>query len=196
MRKKPAVFLDVDGTLTGTKSREPFKQHPHDVEVMPGVAEALNFHKKQGYRLIAVSNQGGVPQYKSLQEVVSEMEFTLSLLPQLEVIIFAPGFSGDECYVVSLPDGNLSSSHLLKITRTKKHESFRKPGWGMLQVIEGIDLDSSWMVGDRPEDEGCATAAGLNFMWAADWLTHFLGLSPAPEDLKLIQFLEVESVSF
>lgn len=25
------------------------------------------------------------------------------------------------------------------------------------------------MVGDRAEDEGCAKAAGLDFMWAADW---------------------------
>lgn len=195
MRAKPAVFLDVDGILTGTKSRQPFKQNPHDVEVMPGVVEALNFHKKQGYRLIGVSNQGGVPQYKSLPEVVSEMGYTISLLPQLEVIIFALGMSGDECYVLSLPHDS-KSSHLLRIVKSENYESFRKPSWGMLQVMEGVDLNLSWMVGDRPEDEGCATAAGLNFMWAADWRSHFLGTVPEPKDLDRIQFLQVHSTPF
>ncbi len=31
------------------------------------------------------------------------------------------------------------------------------------------DRDETWMIGDRPEDEQAATAAGVNFMWADIW---------------------------
>lgn len=58
----------------------------------------------------------------------------------------------------------------------------RKPGYGMLAVAEydaalgavidhkisrvAIDWPQSLMVGDRPEDEACARAAGVPFQWA------------------------------
>ncbi len=64
-----AVFFDVDGTLTSTKSGQAFKQYPEDVLVFPGVEAGLAFHKSQGYQLIAVSNQGGVAaRHKTMDE--------------------------------------------------------------------------------------------------------------------------------
>jgi D-glycero-D-manno-heptose 1,7-bisphosphate phosphatase len=55
----------------------------------------------------------------------------------------------------------------------------RKPKAGLL-IESSLDLAErrpgeiyppymGLMVGDRPEDEACAEAAGLDFQWAADW---------------------------
>lgn len=37
------------------------------------------------------------------------------------------------------------------------------------------ELTDCWMVGDRPEDEACATAAGIKFIWASVLHAKFAG---------------------
>ncbi len=53
---------------------------------------------------------------------------------------------------------------------------FRKPGHGMIGLAlfdffkGGMSVDSQYlMVGDSPEDEQCAAAAKIDFLWADQW---------------------------
>lgn len=44
----------------------------------------------------------------------------------------------------------------------------------MIRLALGIVNPSEcWMIGDRPEDEQCAAAANINFMWADVWRDRF-----------------------
>ena len=55
--KRPAVFLDRDGTLIEDKG---FLAEPAGVDVLPTVTDALRLLRDEGYATIVVSNQSGV----------------------------------------------------------------------------------------------------------------------------------------
>lgn len=89
--------------------------------------------------------------------------------------------------------------------------SFRKPGSGMIEkaILDymGRDLNSflelmdrrladCWFVGDRPEDEQAAEAAGVNFLHAEVWRDRFRpGIHEHPINLHQLRFLEGISAS-
>jgi D-glycero-D-manno-heptose 1,7-bisphosphate phosphatase len=54
---RPAVFLDRDGTLVVERG---YLSDPGDLELLPGVPEALRLLRAAGYALVVVSNQSGV----------------------------------------------------------------------------------------------------------------------------------------
>jgi len=53
----PAVFLDRDGTLVVEKG---YLADPDDIELIPGVPEALYALRQAGYPIVVISNQSGV----------------------------------------------------------------------------------------------------------------------------------------
>lgn len=55
-----ALILDYDGTLRQTRSGAIFPREPSDVLALPGRAEVLTRYREAGWRLLGVSNQGGV----------------------------------------------------------------------------------------------------------------------------------------
>lgn len=55
-----ALILDYDGTLRQTRSGAPFPRTPQDVLALPGRAAVLTRFREAGWRLLGVSNQGGV----------------------------------------------------------------------------------------------------------------------------------------
>ena len=96
------------------------------------------------------------------------MRYCMKLLPEIQYALFAPDYEGEICWQVK---GNFLR---IEIHRSVSPElgSFRKPGPGMLQYAMAIeDLSESLMIGDRPEDKGAASAAGISFLWAEDWIT-------------------------
>lgn len=181
---KRAIFLDIDGTLTGTISGQTFKQHPHDISVLPGVEKALQYYQSQSPKwvFIGVSNQGGCSSvnpktgktYKTVEDAIAEMRFTINLLPQLQAIYFCPDFEGVDCWKVTRDDAIVES--LGRHSEPEQKYLFRKPAAGMLYRAAReyqIDLKQSWMVGDRTEDEMCANNAGVSFMPADIWRMRF-----------------------
>lgn len=54
---RPGAFLDRDGTLIVEKH---YVSHAADVELLPGVPEALRMLAAAGYALVVISNQSGV----------------------------------------------------------------------------------------------------------------------------------------
>lgn len=169
------LFVDVDGTLTDTKSGEPFKQDAQDIKVIPSVEEALTYYQEDGYTIIGISNQGGVGAgYKENQQAIEEMQNTITLLPQIERIFFCPDSYGVQLYCVT-------PKKYTKIVVPKHISSCRKPGCGMVEyALEDLPenficgVDTALMVGDRVEDMECAGNAKIEFMWASQWRNLFL----------------------
>src|SRR5690554_2302091 len=55
--KRPAVFLDRDGTINREVN---YLSRPQDVEILPGAAEAIVRLNAAGFWVVVVSNQSGL----------------------------------------------------------------------------------------------------------------------------------------
>ena len=175
------LILDKDGTLVRPKSGGAFVQHPEDQELLPGVAEAIARYHVDGWRMAIASNQGGVAAgHKSLQDAIAEMAYCLILLPEfVRTAVFCPD-DGMSIEFVRKFDGVAKYRGYLRhkyMNYARSWRTFRKPDPGMIHaVIDFCTNDGSGdsveilFVGDRPEDQQAATNAGVNFMWASDWL--------------------------
>jgi len=169
------LFLDLDGTVRRTKSGTTFINTPLDQEIIPGVKEALA--RYPNHYIIGITNQGGVAAgKKSLHSAITEQKYTMQLLPQLSKVYFCPDFDGRQCQRLTFTD------NIIRCAETDFEEQdlqqwqgkCRKPNPGMVEIaIAEMSLKVSrqecLFVGDRPEDQACALAANIPFMWAADW---------------------------
>lgn len=157
------LFLDLDGTVRKPKSGSGFLKNPKDQEIIPGVNRAIAQYKS--WYIVGVTNQGGVGAgHKSLLDCFNEQTYTLRLIPQIERIYFCPDLAGKECWVVE-PD---SYERVIEF----EPRNYRKPGCGMIQAALGVlpSAKKILLVGDRTEDQECAQNAGIDFLWAEDWV--------------------------
>ncbi|MEI7551689.1 MAG: HAD family hydrolase [Verrucomicrobiota bacterium] len=145
-QKRPAVFLDRDGTLNVQVVREGRPFPPQTVEefrLFEGVPAACQALHAAGYVLVVATNQPDVGRGTQSQASVEAMHDRLrQLLPDIARIevCYAPG-RGE-----SPPDPR------------------RKPAPGMLlDAARHLDLDlaRSWMIGDRWRDIDCGRQAGV-----------------------------------
>jgi D-glycero-D-manno-heptose 1,7-bisphosphate phosphatase len=140
-----AVFLDRDGVLNRPVVRDglPFPPaSPDEFELYPGVVEGCRQLKEAGFVLIVVTNQPDVGRGTQSRESVDAMHIALrAAIPELdgiEVCFHAGSSHGDPC-------------------------DCRKPKPGMIlrtAARHGLDLKSSFLIGDRWRDVDCAQAAG------------------------------------
>lgn len=189
------LLVDCDGTVREPASGEKFIQHPLEQRIVFGADRALTHYHKQGWRIIAISNQGGVAAgKKTLEDAIAEQRYTLELFPQITAIYFCPDFEGRHCWLV--PRGHDAKPIHIAQWALKFIGTFRKPQPGMLSAAIKTDGDLDrkseyWYVGDRPEDEEAAMRAGVNFMPADIWLERFRpGIYEVKATLKQIEFLE------
>jgi len=167
------IFFDLDGTLRETISGKTFINEPHDQRAIEGTQKALSYYQKKGFVMIGITNQGGVAAgHKSLQSAIEEQRITLQLFPELREVLMCTSYDGQSCWSVSKDQINEFGS-------TDPNVSCRKPGCGMilvgLQGFYSVDIGDCWMIGDRPEDEACALAAGIKFIWASVMHAKFAG---------------------
>lgn len=163
MKFMPALCLDWDGTIRRSKSGKPFIDKASDIELMPGVESKIWSYRDAGFLIIGVSNQGGVAfGYKLPPEIDYERDVTLDLFQR------NPFHVVKMCYHM---EGGSVEPYC--------HRSLlRKPDIGMLVLAEWecyhhgymIDWSNSIFVGDRPEDEACATNAKIKFIHIDDFL--------------------------
>ena len=136
-----AVFLDRDGVLNRATVRGDTPHPPDrlsDVEILPGVAEALEKLRRKGYRLIVVTNQPDVARGSQTKEAVEEINQFLTRKLRLDAVYTCYHDNSDDC-------------------------ACRKPKPGMLMRAADdhrIDLSASFMVGDRWGDVKAGAAAG------------------------------------
>lgn len=150
---RKAVFLDRDGVLIrddGVVSRTDL------IEVLPGVPSALKRLKMAGFALPIVSNQSvvarGVLTEAEVRELQMEVERRIRAAggPILDGFYFCPHH----------PKGTLEAY--------RAHCDCRKPGIGLLTRAAGdlgIELRSSFIVGDRPTDIVAGSRAGCRTVW-------------------------------
>lgn len=138
---KRAVFLDRDGVINRVVLRAGRPCSPSSVEevvFLPGVSEGIDALHTAGFRIIVVTNQPDVAtglQQRDVVEVIHECLRDLFPIDDIKV-----------CYHID-QDGC----------------SCRKPKPGMLLEAAkewSLNLDQSFMVGDRWRDVGAGKAAG------------------------------------
>jgi D-glycero-D-manno-heptose 1,7-bisphosphate phosphatase len=140
MPLRPAVFLDRDGTLNAECG---YVTRPDQLQLLPGVADALRRLGASGFVCVVVTNQSGVA-----RGYLTEAELD-AIHAELERQLAAQGATLDRIYCcVAGPDS--------------EHPE-RKPAPGMLlraaRELE-LDLTRSWMVGDSLRDIQAGRQAG------------------------------------
>lgn len=163
-RPTPVLVLDVDGTIRQGKDDQlgRFVNGPDDVVVFPEAVVRMRAWCEAGGRIVAVSNQGGI----ALGIVTAA-----AVEAAMDETDRQTGF---------LLDGIHYCTHHPDAAEPLARRCWcRKPAPGL--IITAIETlgdnhqdewyphDLVWMVGDRPEDEQAAAAAGIPFQWAADW---------------------------
>ena len=140
--RRPAVFLDRDGTLIVERN---YLADPAGIEIVPGAIDALAELQKAGFLLVIVTNQSGIA-----RGLYSEDDFR-AVQNALEATLSEKGVCIDATY------------------HCPHHPEFsgpcecRKPGPGMYRSAEhdlGADLAASFYVGDRVKDVEPAAAFG------------------------------------
>ncbi len=147
-RLRRAVFLDRDGTLV---EEVPYLHDPALVRLVPGASGALRRLAAAGFALVLVTNQAGVARGYYGEDAVGRVH------RRLRELLAAGGVALDGIwYCPHHPDGAVAE--LARACRC------RKPGPGMLEAAAaelGIDLGTSYLVGNDAGDVGAARAAGV-----------------------------------
>lgn len=147
---EPAVFLDRDNTLIANTGD---LGEPSRVRLLDGVAPALIKLRDAGYRLIVVTNQGGVARGKFTEADVDAVHQRIA-----QLLADAHGRRNliDRFYYCPYhPQG--------AIDEYRRDHSWRKPHPGMiLQASRDMELDlrRSWLIGDHQRDVAAGRAAG------------------------------------
>ena len=146
------LLLDRDGTLNESSGPGP-PNHPQEVTLLPGVAARLHEFASMGWRLIIVTNQGGVAfGYLSEEQAHATHQALLDALPvDMEATYLCPHH----------PKGT--------IPRYAKPCPNRKPAPGaILDALDryGAKPQDCLFVGDQDTDLQAAKAAGVPFEWA------------------------------
>jgi D-glycero-D-manno-heptose 1,7-bisphosphate phosphatase len=136
-----AVFLDRDGVLTVPEFRDGRSYAPRTLDAFrlyPDAVPSVRALKRAGFVIIVATNQPDVGAGLVEQDVVEEMHARLRSAVAVDDI--------EVCY----------ETHMEATDR-------RKPGAGMLLSAAqawGLDLERSYLVGDRRSDVQAALGAG------------------------------------
>lgn len=142
---KRAVFIDRDGTLNVEKN---YLWRIEEFEFIPGAPEAIGRLNRAGFLVVVVTNQSGVARgYFRLEDVHRLHRHIEGLL---------------EPYAARI-DGFYICPHHPEFTASDVACRCRKPAPGLLlQAAKdfGIDLDASYMIGDKMIDVEAGWQAG------------------------------------
>lgn len=149
--KQKAIFLDRDGTINKYVG---FLRSTDEMELIPGVADAIKKINASGYLAIVATNQPVIARgeitFEKLQDIHNKMETLLGAEgAYIDAIYFCPhhphkGYEGER------PEFKIECE-------------CRKPKPGILLKAAldfNIDLSQSWMVGDGENDIKAGSTAG------------------------------------
>jgi D-glycero-D-manno-heptose 1,7-bisphosphate phosphatase len=136
--KRPAIFLDRDGTLIEEVS---YLSRVEDLRLFPFSANAVWRLKDAGFRMIVVTNQSGIGRGLYTEATMHEINRAIQdeLSGAVDAFYFCPHVPGSGC-------------------------ECRKPKVGMITAAAReleVSLQDSWMVGDKASDIGTGKSAGL-----------------------------------
>jgi D-sedoheptulose 7-phosphate isomerase/D-glycero-D-manno-heptose 1,7-bisphosphate phosphatase len=148
-KTRSGILLDRDGTIivdhgyVGSIDR---------VEFIDGSPEAIAAFNRSNIPVVVVTNQAGVARgFYGIEDVHSVHEYISKELAKrgahIDLFLYCPYH----------PDGIVEPY--------ARPSEDRKPGPGMARTASDVldlDLASSWVIGDRPEDIGLAQAIGAS----------------------------------
>ena len=139
----PAVFLDRDGTINVEKN---YLHQVQDWEWISGAQEAIKMLRDCGFLVVVISNQAGIARGYYASEDVKALHIHVDQ----ELLKMSTGVDA-YYWCPHHPDFGFGCS-------------CRKPAPGMiLQAAKdlNIDLEASWMVGDKAIDVEAGLVAGV-----------------------------------
>jgi D-glycero-D-manno-heptose 1,7-bisphosphate phosphatase len=159
---KPAVFLDRDGVLNRNLGHV---GSPERFEWMPGALSAVRRLNDSGYYVFLISNQAGVARGFYSERDVQELH------RWMQRALRAQGAHLDDIrYCPHHPEA--------LDPRYKRASAWRKPEPGMILDLTKswpLDLERSFVVGDKPTDMEAARRAGITgFLYPGDNLDVFM----------------------
>jgi D-glycero-D-manno-heptose 1,7-bisphosphate phosphatase len=169
---KSAVFLDRDGVINAAVVRDGKPYPPANVgalEIISGVPEALASLRSAGFTLVVVTNQPDVARGTTPRATIEAIHDHLRATLPLDAVYACFHDDADRC-------------------------TCRKPGPGMLLDAArdlGLDLPSSWMVGDRWRDIDAGIAAGCHTIWVNQ---HYAERAPTSFDVEVGSLAEAARV--
>src|ERR1044071_9136959 len=139
--RSAAVFLDRDGVLN--QDSPDFIKSPAELIILPGVPDSIARLTTAGLPCIVITNQSGVARGLVTRDDLDAMHRKLESAIEcaggkIAGFYFCPHMPGEGC-------------------------DCRKPKTGMLSAAardHAIDLNKSFLIGDKPADVECARAAG------------------------------------
>ena len=136
--KRPAVFLDRDGTIVEEVN---YLSRIEDLRLFHYSLDAIRSLKENGFRVIVVTNQSGIGRgiytEQAMHAIHARMQEELD--GAIDGFYFCPHHPEECC-------------------------KCRKPGIGMFESARDdldIDLNASWMVGDKKLDVDAGRNAGM-----------------------------------
>lgn len=158
----PVLWLDLDGTVRhGKEELGHFVNRPEDVVIFPEALKLMRKAKAEGWRIVGISNQGGIALgHISLEACLAAMNRTHQLCGKLfDKIAFCrhhPDAKDPEMATCWCRKPRIGMIVETGLSMAQYFNEYYPPAFGLF-------------VGDRPEDQQCAENAGLPFMWAKDW---------------------------
>jgi heptosyltransferase-2 len=148
MGKKPAVFLDRDGTINEETG---YLDHPDKLAILPGAARAIRRLRESGFTVVVVTNQSGVGRGLFDEATV------FAVHKRLQEMLQAEGAEIDRFYYCPHHPTHGLGDYL-------KDCPCRKPAPGMLlRAAEeiGLSLGNSYIIGDTLKDIEAGARAGV-----------------------------------
>ena len=147
MTRRRAIFMDRDGTVCEEVG---YVNHVDRIRLLPRSAEAIRLANQAGFQTVIVTNQAGVARGYFDEDLVHEVH---------DAVRRQLAEAGARI------DGIYYCPHHPEVGAPPYRRACdcRKPGPGMLlraQEEMGIDLESSYMVGDTVKDLGAGRAVG------------------------------------
>lgn len=136
--KQKAVFIDRDGTLIEEVN---FLHRVEELRFFSFTDEAIRLLKEHGFKVVLVTNQSGIARgiYSEGEMHAIHEKIQEDLSAKLDAIYFCPHLPNAGC-------------------------ACRKPNLGMIEAATAdlpIDLENSWMIGDKNLDVELGFNAGI-----------------------------------
>ena len=136
-----AIILDRDGTINVDFG---YVYKTQELELLPGVAEALRIFQELGYLLIVITNQSGIGRgYFTLEDAE---QFNRALAQELE------------------KHGVILNDFYTCPHAPEEHCECRKPSpFMVMEAMKKYDIDpsQSYMFGDKKSDTECGERSGV-----------------------------------
>jgi histidinol-phosphate phosphatase family protein len=147
-RRRPAIFLDRDGTLNVDRG---YTHKVTDLSWQPDARQAVKYANDAGYYVFVVTNQAGVA--RGLYQESDVIAFHAEMQSQLyEIGAHVDAFEWCPFHV----DGTVAAY--------RQDSRRRKPSPGMIEDLVDVwpvEMSRSLLIGDSPDDMKAAEAAGL-----------------------------------